>query len=79
MVLAVPFLGDAIAPHQVVALAVVVACIYGLTLASLRKRQAPAHRTGSLDDGGPAEPLPIHWTGLRVTRAGCVENRRTSA
>lgn len=37
MVLAVPFLGDAIAPHQVLALAVVVACIYGLTLASLRK------------------------------------------
>nr|WP_320177642.1 DMT family transporter [Roseovarius pacificus] len=37
MVLAVPFLGDAIAPFQVAALAVVVACIYGLTLASLRK------------------------------------------
>lgn len=37
MVLAVPFLGDAIAPDQVVALAVVVVCIYGLTLASLRK------------------------------------------
>ncbi|GAA5064979.1 DMT family transporter [Roseibacterium beibuensis] len=37
MVLAVPFLGDAIASYQVLALAVVVACIYGLTLASLRK------------------------------------------
>lgn len=37
MVLAVPFLGDAIAPFQVAALAAVVACIYGLTLASLRK------------------------------------------
>lgn len=37
MVLAVPFLGDSIASYQVVALAVVVACIYGLTLASLRK------------------------------------------
>ncbi|WP_417710759.1 DMT family transporter [Roseibium aggregatum] len=37
MVFAVPFLGDAIAPYQIVALAVVVVCIYGLTLASLRK------------------------------------------
>lgn len=37
MVLAIPFLGDAIAPYQVLALAVVVVCIYGLTLASLRK------------------------------------------
>lgn len=37
MVLAVPFLGDDIAPYQVLALAFVVACIYGLTLASLRK------------------------------------------
>ena len=37
MVLAVPFLGETIAPFQVAALAVVVACIYGLTLASLRK------------------------------------------
>ncbi|WP_374652774.1 EamA family transporter [Dongia sp.] len=39
MVLAVPFLGDAIATYQVVALMIVVACIYGLTLASLRKRR----------------------------------------
>lgn len=39
MVLAVPFLGDAIAPFQVAALAVVVVCIYGLTLASLRKNR----------------------------------------
>lgn len=37
MVLAIPFLGDSIVSYQVVALAVVVACIYGLTLASLRK------------------------------------------
>ena len=44
MVLAVPFLGDTIAPYQVGALAVVVTCIYGLTLASLRKNrlQTPA-------------------------------------
>ncbi|MEJ2694597.1 MAG: DMT family transporter [Candidatus Thiodiazotropha sp.] len=43
MVLAVPFLGDDIAPYQVVALVIVVACIYGLTLASLRKgRVEPA-------------------------------------
>ncbi len=40
MVLAVPFLGDTIAPYQIAALAVVVACIYGLTLASLRKTRA---------------------------------------
>lgn len=37
MVLAVPFLGDAIEPYQAAALAVVVVCIYGLTIASLRK------------------------------------------
>ncbi|WP_170347583.1 DMT family transporter [Ruegeria atlantica] len=37
MVLAVPLLGDAIEPYQILALIVVVACIYGLTLASLRK------------------------------------------
>ncbi|GEO81926.1 hypothetical protein ROR02_20570 [Pararhodospirillum oryzae] len=36
MVLAVPFLGDAIAVHQVVALLIVIACVYGLTRASLR-------------------------------------------
>lgn len=39
MVLAVPLLGDAIEPYQILALIVVVACIYGLTLASLRKGQ----------------------------------------
>ncbi len=39
MVLSVPFLDDAIAPYQVVALAVVVVCIYGLALASLRKNR----------------------------------------
>lgn len=37
MVLAVFFLGDTIAPYQIGALVVVVACIYGLTLLSLRK------------------------------------------
>ncbi|MEM1315872.1 MAG: DMT family transporter [Pseudomonadota bacterium] len=37
MALAVPFLGDAIAGYQVLALIVVVACIYGLTLAGLAK------------------------------------------
>lgn len=37
MILAVPFLGDTIETYQVVALVVVIACIYGLTLASLRK------------------------------------------
>ncbi len=45
MILAVPLLGDTIELYQVVALIVVVACIYGLTLASLRKdrnRQARA-------------------------------------
>ncbi|MBN9671344.1 EamA family transporter [Roseibium aggregatum] len=40
MVLAVPLLGEAIAPYQVAALAVVVTCIYGLTLAGLRKHKA---------------------------------------
>ncbi len=40
MVLAAIFLGDAIAPYQVVALFVVITCIYGLMWASLRK--APA-------------------------------------
>ncbi len=37
MVLAVPFLGDTIEAYQVVALLIVVVCIYGLTHASLRK------------------------------------------
>ncbi len=37
MMLAVPFLGDTIATYQIVALLVVVACIYGLTLAGLRR------------------------------------------
>ncbi|MCR9194429.1 MAG: EamA family transporter [Hyphomonas sp.] len=41
MMLAVPFLGDTIATYQVVALTIVVACIYGLTLASLRKGRDP--------------------------------------
>lgn len=47
MVLAVPFLGNAIAPFQVAALVFVVACIYGLTLVSLRKnkRQQTAPET----------------------------------
>lgn len=37
MVLAVPFLGDTVEPYQIIALLVVVACIYGLTITSLRK------------------------------------------
>jgi drug/metabolite transporter (DMT)-like permease len=37
MMLAVLFLGDAIEIYQIVTLLVVVACIYGLTLAGIRK------------------------------------------
>lgn len=37
MALSIPLLGDVIAPYQLVALVVVVACIYGLTLVSLRQ------------------------------------------
>lgn len=37
IVLAVPFLGDGIAGYQVVALLIIVACIYALALARLRK------------------------------------------
>lgn len=37
MLLAVPFLGNTIETYQIIALIVVVSCIYGLTLASLRK------------------------------------------
>ena len=37
MMLAVPFLGDAIETYQIVTLLIVVACIYGLTLAGIRK------------------------------------------
>ena len=36
MVLAVAFLGDAIETYQIVALLIVVACIYGLTLAGVQ-------------------------------------------
>ena len=42
MVLAVLLLGETIAPYQIGALVIVVACIYGLTLASLRREKAPA-------------------------------------
>lgn len=42
MALAAILLGDPVAIHQLGALAVVVACIYGLTLASLRRRPAAA-------------------------------------
>ena len=41
MVLAVAFLGDTIETYQIVALLIVVACIYGLTLTSLNKGSAP--------------------------------------
>lgn len=37
MVLAVPLLGDRVELYQIIALCVVVACIYGLTIAGLRK------------------------------------------
>ncbi len=37
MMLAVPILGDAIETYQIVTLPIVVACIYGLTLAGIRK------------------------------------------
>ncbi|MFO1133165.1 MAG: DMT family transporter [Hyphomicrobiales bacterium] len=37
MILAVPLLGDGIAPYQLVALLIVVACIYALALTRLRK------------------------------------------
>lgn len=37
MILSVPLLGDSVEPYQIIALLLVVACIYGLTLASLRK------------------------------------------
>jgi len=41
MVLAVAFLGDTIETYQIVALIIVVVCIYGLTLASLNKGPTP--------------------------------------
>jgi len=47
MVLAVPLLGDAIALYQVVAMAIVVICIYGLTLASLRKSRLQHNKPGA--------------------------------
>jgi len=46
MVLAFVFLGDSIEMYQIVALLVVVACIYGLTLASLSKGSAPKLKQG---------------------------------
>ena len=42
MVLAVPFLGDSSHGYQIVALMVVVACIYGLTIAGIRKSRRAA-------------------------------------
>ncbi|MEP4039058.1 DMT family transporter [Pseudophaeobacter sp.] len=47
MVLAVPLLGETVEAYQIVALVVVVACIYGLTLSGLRKATVkPAARAG---------------------------------
>lgn len=40
MALSVPLLGDRIEAYQIIALVVVVACIYGLTLAGLKKESA---------------------------------------
>jgi drug/metabolite transporter (DMT)-like permease len=37
MVLAIPFLGETVALYQILALLVVIACIYGLTLVGVRK------------------------------------------
>ncbi|MEM8572650.1 MAG: DMT family transporter [Pseudomonadota bacterium] len=45
MVLAVPFLGDRIELYQVFALLVAVTCIYGLTLAGLRKARGATKTT----------------------------------
>ncbi len=42
MMLAIPFLGDTIETYQIVALFVVVTCIYGLTLAGIRKASKAA-------------------------------------
>ncbi|MCA8934258.1 MAG: EamA family transporter, partial [Rhodospirillaceae bacterium] len=39
MVLAIVFLGDRVEPYQVAALAVVIASLYGLLLAGMRKRR----------------------------------------
>ncbi|MEM8575864.1 MAG: EamA family transporter [Pseudomonadota bacterium] len=51
MVLAVALLGDRVEIHQIIALAAVVACIYGLTLASLRKaRDAKAAYTARSEE-----------------------------
>lgn len=47
MVLAVFLLGDSIAPYQIGALVVVIACIYGLTLTGLRKSRAAGNQTGA--------------------------------
>jgi len=40
MVLAIVFLGDSIEPYQIIALIVVIACIYGLTLAGIKKAKS---------------------------------------
>ncbi len=47
MVLAVPLLGDAIAAYQAAALLIVIACIYGLTLAGMRKDRNRKPQTGA--------------------------------
>ncbi len=47
MILAVPLLGDTVETYQIVALVVVVACIYGLTLAGLRKARKLQPVSGS--------------------------------
>ena len=47
MVLAVAFLGDRIESYQVIALLIVAACIYGLTLAGLRKAESAQRQAGA--------------------------------
>ncbi len=49
MMLAVPFLGDAIETYQIVTLLIVVACIYGLTLAGIRKASTKPDAEESLN------------------------------
>lgn len=48
MMLAVLFLGDAIETYQIIALLVVVACIYGLTLVGIRKASARPETANNL-------------------------------
>ncbi len=48
MILAVAFLGDTVRNYQIVALLIVVGCIYGLTLACFRKEKATQKRANNI-------------------------------